>query len=439
MNVTERNPRKASEVAGVMATDPNWLMREVEPEALINALEIDGEFPGIDISIYLMRARNYGLANILLSRLRDQYPTGGLTFYNSAIACAGMHKLHQAIDYAKRAAALTPPSLPVRSLLARLYAIAGQTDSARSALRGAKPNSISEQRQFAYLAQFIDLCETYPFTKTKKALELLQEAGSYLEPAGCAEMILTAVRERRPFSMVRLGDGEAAWLNFDAYDEGKFSEMHRQNRTEFLIDWFGSEKLIDDDGFLSFSRRLQNAFPGHDLIGIPPRSRIDLEAEHLSVRGVSTIINSFRFLHLLDGANRGVLTCSNSINLSLLFETNFYQNLFRHGGRFGIITSQPSLADKMREHGIDIAYSYVVPGDSRNFHRTSDGTPECQYPDHVTRIDAELSSSDLGGIVFIVAAGYVGKKYLSTVRDRGGIALDAGSAADHWAKYGLTI
>lgn len=439
MSSTASNPRKASDVAGIMATDPGWLTRETEPESVINTLEIDREFAGIDISIYLMRERHYGLADKILSRLRGQYPNGGLTYYNSAIACAGIHETQQAIAFARRAVALSPPSLPTRSLLARLYAISGQIDNARNTLKGAKPYSISEQRQFAYLAQFIDLCEAHPFEETKKALERLQEAGGYLEPAGCAEMILSAVRERRPFSMVRLGDGEAAWLNFDAYDEGKFSEVHRQNRTEFLSDWFGSEKLIDDDSFWSFSQRLQSTFAGHDLIGIPPRSRIDLEAEHLSIRGISTIINSFRFLDLFDGANRGILTCSNSINLSLLFETRFYQQLFKHNVRFGIITSQSLLADKMREHGIDVAYSYVVPGDSRNFHRASDGTPECQYPDHVRHIDADLARHDLSGIVFIVAAGYVGKKYLPTIRDRGGIAIDAGSAADHWMKYGLTV
>lgn len=426
-------------IADIMANDGGWLQRQPNSAGIIEAANIDGEIQGLNVVIYLVRNNDHVLADQLLTRLRGCYPNGGLTFYHSATLAAHFVDYEKSAYFASRALSLSPTNFEFRSLLTRVYAIWGDKEKARCVLRNALPRHRGERFEYEKLAQFVDLCDEYPPAKLRTTLDSLKSNGAYSEPGGCREMILERIRDGGPFSMVRIGDGEAAWHRFDAYDEGRFACLYRSNRSEFLQDWFGSTSLIDNDKYIEFSQSLQNTFSVHDLIGINPSERLKHEESLLSLRGISTAINTFRFLDLFDGSSHGRHLCSNSINLALMTETDFYQQLFRMRGRFGIITSQPSLAATLRQSLFDVPYDYVVPGDSRNFHLGADGLPECQYPEYVEKIDNDLSSKDLRGIVFLVAAGYVGKRYLATIRARGGVAIDVGSLADYWARNGLPI
>lgn len=431
------NNSTASAIADIMSSDPDWLSQQFEPERIIDTLEIDNEIQALNISIYLRQTQAYTLADRLLARVREHCANSDLTFYNSAVVAAALRDHERTIAYARRTVSLSPAGRDYRSLLARACAVSGKIEASQNVLKGFRPATVEQQQEAQVLAQFIDYCDLYPLRKAKTALAKLQEAGAYMEAHGVAATILKAVQEGHPFSMVRLGDGEGAWLVMDAYDEGRFGALYRANRESFLEDWFGSRELIQDNSFLRFSLDLQRTFLAHDIIGVPPMERLNMEEGFLSTRGLPSAINVFRYLGLIDGVFSGFRLCSNSINLTLASETSFYQSLFRSLSHVGLITSQRELASIFVQRGITVVKSYIVPGDSRNFHRRPDGIPECQFPEYVSRIDSELASMDLRGIVFLVAAGFVGKRYLRTIRDRGGIAIDIGSIADHWVRRGL--
>jgi hypothetical protein len=74
-----------------------------------------------------------------------------------------------------------------------------------------------------------------------------------------------------------------------------------------------------------------------------------------------------------------------------------------------------------------------VPGDSRNVWVGDDGLPVVQFPNAFKIVHTELEGRDLSGIVFLVAAGFVGKQYLHLIKQQGGIALDIGAIANRWA------
>lgn len=427
----------ASEVIEKLLVDDNWLVHQDGLEAIVDSLSLDAEIPALNVDINLRHRELYSLSSRLLDRVRALFPLSDLALYHSALSAAGERRFDQVIDFARRAVALAPWRFEYRSCLIRACAVDGRFSEARNVIRTTSAHTISEMRHLTELVQFVDFCSEYTLPETKAALARLQQEGGYCEPQGVANLILSAVRDKRPFSMVRLGDGEGAWVRQDAYDEGRFSALYRANRVAFLNDWFGSDHLLDDMEFREFAYQLQVTFQAHDLIGLPPLERLHQEEGFMSIRGIPSAINAFRILGLLKGPACNTLLCSNSINLSLAFHTNFYRSLFQSVQKISVITSQRGLASQFTSAGLEVVNNYIVPGDSRNFHRTDEGVPQCQYPDYVARVDSELAASSLQGMVFLVAAGFVGKRYLHTIRSRGGIAIDLGALADHWVKHGV--
>jgi hypothetical protein len=427
----------AHAVAQILKSDPTWLVNQSSTKSIVDTMEFDGELEVLRISIHLYQSSMYEMADRLLARARLVYPRSNLVFHNSAKCASGLHDHNRAVEYARLAVALAPDQIDHRSVLIRVTALSGRYGLARDIVRAAPASTARDLEYLIQLGQFVDYCEAFPLAEAKSALAYLHDTGSFCEATAVASIVFSAIDQNRPFSMIRLGDGEGSWLKMSTYDECRFPSMYRANRTSFLEDWFGSDDLISDDGFLQFGGTLQATYKGHDLIGIPPLARLDLEESYISVRGISAAMNTFRFLNILKSPNTGLRFCSNSVNMALNFDTTFFAELFRKVTRIGVITSQPGLARMLSERGIEVVRFDLIPGDSRNFHVGSDGKPECQYPSYVNRVNAELSAMNLEGIVFLVAGGYVGKTYLQTIRQQGGIAIDIGAVADHWIHHGL--
>ncbi|MET7244802.1 hypothetical protein ABZT49_15685 [Methylobacterium sp. EM32] len=402
----------------------------------MRAIEIDGEIPALDISIYLRDGGRHREALTILERIRAKNPLNDIAYYQAALNSAMMGNLAGAIPFGRRALQIQPSNIEYRSLLVRALSIAGQTGAARRLMLTSHETNPDHRRFFARISQFIDYCEAHPLQGARDTLDRLVEDGLFLEADAVRHHVLEAVTQGRPFSFARLGDGEGAWLSFNDYDEGRYDALYRAHRIEFLRDWFGTDRLIDAEGFFRFSIGLQTGFAGHDLIGIPPAVRLDQEQGFLSTRGIASSVNVFRYIEAMPGPASKRFT-SNSMNLTLN-DTPFYRDLIATGRPFGIITSQPGLADLLRARGVTVDHAYVVPGDSRNFSRgEGSDEPVCQYPDFLEQVDAQLGAESQAGRIWLVAAGYVGKRYIQTIRDRRGVAIDLGSLADHWARNGL--
>ncbi|WP_238191855.1 tetratricopeptide repeat protein [Methylobacterium frigidaeris] len=402
----------------------------------MRAVEIDGEIPALDISIYLRNEGRHREALTILERVRAKNPLNDIAYYQAALNSAMMGNLTSAVQFGRRALQIQPSNVEYRSLLARALSIAGQTDAARRLMLTSHETNPDHRNLFERIGQFIDYCEAHPLQGARDTLDRFIEDGLYLEADAVRRHVLEAVAQGRPFSFARLGDGEGAWLSFNDYDEGRYAALYRGHRIEFLRDWFGTDRLIHAEDFFRFSIDLQTGFAGHDLIGIPPKARLDQEQGFLSTRGITSSVNVFRFLEKMSGPASTRFT-SNSMNLTLN-DTPFYRDLISAGRPFGIITSQSGLADLLRGRGVTVDHAYVVPGDSRNFSRgEGSNEPVCQYPHFLEQVDAHLGAESQAGRIWLVAAGYVGKRYIQTVRNRGGVAIDLGSLADHWARNGL--
>lgn len=403
-------------------------------EQVRNSLEVDNVVSAINIGIVLRENAKFCIANCVFRATLQTDPENAHCHYNysHSLLRAGNHK--DALQHAGKATLICPDILRFRTHYARLLAAAGDISMARDTLNGCVAQSTREQEEVCATFQFSRCLKRFPQAMIEGAIRTVSDSPSWHSDEAAAETILKAARESTPFALVRLGDGEGAWTFLCNSDEADYPDLYRANRSAFLRDWFCSEALLNSTEFCTFARDLAKVTDESDIIGIPDEARIRHEYRILSQRGVPSCVNLLRLFGLLrsyrDYRHRYT---SNSIHWHLA-RKSFFGCLFREHKRFGVITSHRSLPDLLRDRAaIDIQYEMFVPGDSRNVWVGDDGQPVAQFPNAFRAVHHELEGRDLSGIVFLVAAGFVGKQYLRLIKQQGGIALDIGAIANRWA------
>ena len=264
--------------------------------------------------------------------------------------------------------------------------------------------------------------------------------GNYLSEARIDSLDLRvkeAVVDRKPFSAIRLGDGEGRVLGYPDF----FSDM--EVLTQVLYYHFGPESMhrIKEavpnswvrDAMLDLRRLLVKSVRDADVVGLPISEYYD---------GFETSPSS-GMLGFACAMNHG-LALVRHLDSESIFGANVFQLLAARGRLF---RSTANLARKLHIVGPwDIRAELCaalgkeeinwiqVPG-----HYTWRGEKGLgQYPDLYKYIEHRLRLMDqLEGEVFLVGAGILGKYYCSLIKERGGVALDIGSVIDSWAKRGL--
>lgn len=237
-------------------------------------------------------------------------------------------------------------------------------------------------------------------------------------------IISDALRECRPLSLVRLGDGEAyafpAPRVGDAYDE--------DNRLRELV-WWG-RRPPGDEQREAIRARVRQAVRHADIIGLPSIYRV---IRDLPLQG-----------DLDSGStNRGLLTVLAAMGNDIrLADTIFTEERCHH-----VLFDLPTL-----EHLTRLAQRTVVVGCwtreqlAGDFLATADIvliSPEEKVRDpadlrpllfeNYEAIDAEVTRLSAPGTLVLVAGGIIGKMFLHSARSRGAVALDIGSMIDYMA------
>lgn len=427
----------ATELCRIAAQDRTAFLARVEAPDFLSSTRWDNQLRSIDVAIFLRDMDRPELAIFVLDHLAIVFRNSHLVHHQAGTCYARSLNFERAAEEGRRAVQLEPRNVHNIALMARAYALAGDISTARSVLQNLNFSNLDERRYIAQIVQFINFLGNWHIRHAYDALHELEYTKRYITPIEVIEKILTAVHDKRPYSFLRLGDGEGAWLSLSAYDEGCYQAIYDANRRSFLKDWFGTETLINDWGFSDFALRLQQTYRDHDIIGISPLARLDQECSFLSIRGITSSMNILRHLDLLDHEIKGrQFYCSSSANLDLL-GLNFFRKIRSFDCSINIVTSQPGLAPILAANGLFIDEVHIIPGDSRNFMRDApDAEPVCQYPNYLERIDSHLASQSQSGRLFLVGGGFVGKKYLSTIKRQGGVAIDIGSVADHIVRRG---
>jgi hypothetical protein len=244
-----------------------------------------------------------------------------------------------------------------------------------------------------------------------------------------AEEIRRAVDERRPFSLVRVGDGEgnllfrsmaARYPTLDAYSLARISDMH-----------FGDPDTAPANADL-FARLLAEAIAGADILGLPDRARLAASFAHPpdpsgeEMRGACGVRGVFHAL-ADEPPHTGQLGVPAFVNRALL---PHYIALIGGLDFLGVISGHAELAPRLKAMaGVRHVEAVAVPMQAT---RTRGGDrAEPHYPAAFERIMASVRPPRRGAVYF-VAAGILAKAYCQAIKARGGVALDIGSAADAW-------
>ena len=230
---------------------------------------------------------------------------------------------------------------------------------------------------------------------------------TYLDTETVAERIQRAINADEPFSLIRLGDGEARLLGYPEYCSWR-------DLSTSLAYWYGPFAPGKDD-VMQLKMDLIAACRNADVLGLPSEAQV----------GKNKFYKLLYHLVGVHGLARGD-TCHCGVHRWLLSEGYLFDIL--KGLPFvTLITCRDVSRMFLDELDVGVVRRIDVPVEAQT------GTPKRRhYPDRHVEIVKELAVWASG--VVLVGAGPNGKVYCDAAKDAGAIALDLGSLFDIWAR-----
>lgn len=324
-----------------------------------------------------------------------------------------------------RLIAFAPADERARRLGALLLHRLGSHRSARALLEDL------DDAETAALHEFGDFLERFPFEQALARCEALERGPNHIGAARLLELARDALHRGAGFAMIRLGDGEGAFLANDPEDRVRFARLHAANRADRARMWFGDGADIEATGFLAQACRIGEIVPRVDVVGIPYSGRIHLEYGHISPAGVTAMVDILRAV-ARDLGPHGHL-CTHDIHFELHAEGLL--DLIAEQERIGIVACHAELPALLaRRFGVAVDL-HKIPGEQL---MAAEIGAEATAGEHFPTVFEEVMralAQPLDGRLFLVSGGLLGKFYCDRIRSSGGVALDIGSLVDLWLGY----
>ena len=252
------------------------------------------------------------------------------------------------------------------------------------------------------------------------------ESPDAAEPEALEQIVETlrhAHAMQRPFSLIRLGDGEGLFLCGERHDLG--GAIANGTRIDSTFQAHGNR--LDEATYKALLERFCQAIAGSDLVGIP-----DLEQCRHGPEFMSTVA---------DGLLRHFPAAAlNNVRPRLLNGGWHLHNfLLQHDAyrREPFLTVAAVIAPSLPPALQHLATSsFLIPGE---LNRREDAFgSEAHYPVIYLRVLAWIEQTIRPGMLVLVAAGILGKIYCHAICEQGGIAIDVGSVLDLCAGHSHT-
>lgn len=235
-------------------------------------------------------------------------------------------------------------------------------------------------------------------------------------PAAVAARLREALRRRRGFSLIRVGEGEATFLL--PPEQTGIGDVAR--RLEY---YFGHCEASFAD-WTALCQKLRRSLIHADVLCPPDpaqwrvRSRAQ-DAFASRYRQLAQGLSALEFpaMPLLSGAY---------VNYALHADGTLFE-LLEAEEEIGLISSQPAAPLLRALFGLRVR-EYAIPQRAVDNESLIDTG---HFPQRFTELCAALRR-DVAGLLVLVGAGPLGKIYCDVIRQAGGIALDVGSLLDAW-------
>lgn len=273
-------------------------------------------------------------------------------------------------------------------------------------------------------------------TIIEKNLPLQKELFSFPEknPFNCTQELFLELKEaidlKKPFSMIRLGDGEGRILGYpeifepSVYLNQVLTYQYGPKVIDALKEEFQGEYI--DKSMLQLKSFIEEAIESADIIGAPSwihfRAPVDdnnftpLTAQSVCLDYTSRLKNTKKiFDHFI---------------FKPFHKDGYFDKLLESVDKLTVI-SHTDMSDKLiARFNLQKCNHIKIPG-----HQSFMKSDNLHYPDEYKKILLEINKISPGDVVF-VAAGYLGKLYCSKVKENSGIAIDIGSIFDGWCGKG---
>lgn len=282
-----------------------------------------------------------------------------------------------------------------------------------------------------WLRELCAFLEIFPSGVADHISAAIEKSNRYISKECLVDWAKAALRERRGFSMIRLGDGEGAFCRISSEDEERYRNLYRHCREDRARVWFNGEIDLITSGFTETAFGIRQAMYDADVLGLPYRSWVEHEYKFCGPTGVTCLVNALR-LAKVPTVDRGQSWTTQQIHAELL-QSNLLEQLIREHKNLSLIScmSEAPLALK-NAFALDRVDFYKIPGEKAHLHLLGHDAGEGRhFPDRFKDLMHELNRP-LHGELFLVAGGILGKMYCSRIKKSGGVALDVGSVIDAW-------
>jgi hypothetical protein len=245
------------------------------------------------------------------------------------------------------------------------------------------------------------------------------------------QLCLAAIRDGRPFCMLRLGDGEGAFLNSLACPPCQ-QAMFLDHRERFTMRWYNDRALASDAAFLRVAAEIEAGLDAADIIGVPQPAWIDHE---IGMRNLRTIVNCLALVALAATPRFDKVSQFASTTLAVDLDYRGMLDALLAERPVTLITCHADLAVRLEAAGrAEVRSVITIPPAHSDRDLTGQETAESHFRDSFARVNAAIDALPPGAVV-LVGAGFLGKAYCLRIKQRGGIALDVGSLMDLWMGY----
>jgi hypothetical protein len=397
-------------------------------EQLQQLSELEDLLPIVQAGIYLRDAGRFDESDRLYAHALHVDPQCPFAYYERAISLLLRGRHVDALVSVERLVELRPDDYRGAMLAARLLQSIGDYDRAAVMLCIAAREYMDDAVIYAEFGAFL---KRYPCSVGTLLSARFEAHPRFLNTGGVLAQVRAALAEKRGFAMIRLGDGEGAFMRMSEEEEQRgFSHLYARNRADRANVWFAGEIDLAESGFLKQALKLRDLVREVDIIGVPYRSWVEHEYRLLSVVSVSTLVNALRVVDDIAGEQQ--FFCRQDVHAHMK-DIGELAKLVREQDEIGLISCHPGLPARLKDvMGVHDVEFHKLPGEKLfRAHLGEEAVSGVHFPDIFNRVMTALDRP-LNGKLFLVAGGILGKFYCGRIKASGGVALDVGSVVDAW-------